>query len=199
MQVVFTSLFCVSVLFGLTAGCLSNDTPGTSERASKVQEADATADEKVVAATSESLAAAAKVSAPWQEKMFDAMKQSNATEAWGLFSSSGWVDRGQIFVLGDNGKGKRITKVQPAGAEADAAVPMNDKQATAFAAQVAVGANLQDYAPAVMDGVKYEYVHAVRLPSGEIKILQRVYMVNVGVDAKKAPQHDKLVKAFQAL
>lgn len=196
MRRLSTSVFGFMALFGLTTGCLSND--ANSGDRSSANDLKATETKTDAQATADSLASAAKVASAWQVKMFEAMKANQATEAWGLFSSSGWVDKGQIMVFGDKGVAKQVTKVQPAATAADAAAKLSDAKAKAFSSTVAKANKLGDYTPENFDGVKYEYVHAIKTESGEIKILHRVFMVNLGHE-KKMPEHERLVAAFKAL
>ncbi len=194
-QIITTSTFCFLALFGLTAGCLSNLTPSNTR---SLEQTPATAAN--APATSQALAAAARVASNWQIVMFDQLRDSSASEAWGLFSSSGWVDSGQVYVLGDDANPLRVTKVPPAGSEAGPTTSLNETQAKTFLSQVNKANTLADYTPNVYDAVKYEYVHAIKTASGDVKILHRLYMVNISVARKKeVAEHKKLVEVFQSL
>ncbi len=179
-----------------TFGCMSQVDANNAAAAKEAPlKSDVATTSNTAAASIEQLTASARVGSSWQKRLLLQMVTEGASEAWGLFSSAGWVDQGQVMVLNKN-TDLLVSKVAPGTSEALPQFIATPAQAGTFLSQIRSADKLQDLAAVNFDGLKYEYLHAKRDGDNNVTILRRIYMVNV---TKKTAQHSALVKAFQEL
>jgi len=144
--------------------------------------------------------AAARVAARWQERFLTRLitDQAGYSDAYGLFSQSGWIDSGQVMVfVAKDGKSARLQTVRPGKKTIDIDRPLQTAELQEILAQAQAAQGLADVVTATFDGVEFEYVHAVRGADGKAQVKKRVFVRNPGLH--KMPAQQELINAFQAL
>jgi hypothetical protein len=157
---------------------------------------DAAKDDKDAPKQAPSPIAGARVAGAWQERAIALLKaDAKASDLYGLFTEGGWSDDGQVMVLA-TGDAAQVVFVKPNSKEkSEAARALTATEWTAFKPQAVAAANLADISVEAFDALTYEYVHWQKTADG-IKDVKRVFIRN---PSKPMPEHDKLLKAFEAL
>ena len=127
----------------------------------------------------------ARVQRSWQQKMLDQLQSGapSSTEAWGLFSSGGWADAGQVMVFTTNGGAPQVQVVAPAKKVAEPPRPLSAGEFASLTDEARAADKLGDLDLKMFDGIVYEYVHAVRGADGKALVAQRVRDPQSGYDA----------------
>src|SRR5262249_54254310 len=134
----------------------------------------------------------------WQDKLRDMLAGSTATEAWGLFSSGGWSDAGQVMVLmAKDNQAPHLAVVPPAKKAISGERELTGAETEAVSAAVKKAAGLQDVNEQVFDTIEFELVHMGKGADGKPEVTQRVYVRQSG--NVPHPEHDAVIQAFQKL
>ncbi len=183
---------CIGILSS-ACGCIMGQSD--AQTAPKTADAPATTPTKVAVPKEEK-----RVRQDWQDKMTSLMENQGAgyADGWGLFSEGGWSDNGQVIVLATTdrslvkvftaGPGKKSFDVERALTKAELEKVLTVTKDTQ---------KLEDIDIEMMDGLIYEFVHAVRGANGKASVVDRTYIKNPG--SKDMPEHQKLIDAFQEL
>ena len=134
----------------------------------------------------------------WQQKMHDHLAKSQNDEAWGIFSESGYEDRGQVMVYHKHSnKYADAHIVGKAEKKITAKKRIEGKTWTDLKATVKDTDKLDDYNNNSFDGIRYEYIKLSR-ENGKITTTKRIFMNNPG-STEPIPKHVSLVEAFYGL
>jgi len=131
----------------------------------------------------------------WQKKFVEKIDSSDAIEGYGLFSSGGWSDAGQVMVF-KSASGYLVEKVGVGGKEVKKQFTLSDKQSAEFAKTIDDSKDLKSINVNAMDNIVYEFVHWKKA-SGGAKIVKRLFVNNP--DTQPMPQHEKLIQLFKGL
>ena len=186
MRRVLALLTCLA--FASACGCITG----------KSAEPTATAGAQPVKSVSDSALPAAKVKADWQDYMVKALKDAGAegVEAFGLFSEGGWADAGQIMVVVHKTKAARLLVVPAGRAKVAVDRSLTDAEWKALTPVLADSKGLESIEDTAFDALVFEIAHATKTTDGAA-VDRRAYYCNVG--GKKAPRHEALIRALQAL
>lgn len=188
---------CVGILSS-ACGCIMGQSE--AQTTPKTAETPATNPAPAVGKSTAEKAEEKHVRLDWQEKMLNLIENQGAgyADGWGLFSEGGWSDNGQVIVLATTDRS--LVKVFTAGPgkktfDGEHALTKADFEKIEGVTKNAD--KLEDIDIDMMDGLIYEYVHAVRSQNGKARVVDRLYVKNPG--SKPMPEHQKLIDAFQAL
>ena len=116
----------------------------------------------------------AQVSTEWQSACENKLQESQTTEALGLFSYSGWVDVGQICIIGSSihwaKPGQKPNK--PFRSQ-----NLNSAQSQIIKQLMPQIAKLKDFESQTFDGVQFEIVTWKKIKE-KIEVQKRVFMNN---------------------
>lgn len=138
---------------------------------------------------------------PWHKLLITRLGNATGqfTDAWGLFSSGGWADAGQLLVLGNPAKGQfHVYVIKPGANEisSDRQVSAEEFKKT-LATALKNAESLPDLAPVAFDALTFYYEHAFVAADGKVVIGKRIIIRST---AKiKSPAHEAIVTAFQKL
>ena len=129
---------------------------------------------------------------PWHKLLVARLNNAPGqfTEAWGLFSSGGWADAGQLLVLGNPGKDQyHVYVIKPGANEisSDRKIRAEEfRRVLASALKSAEG--LADLTPVAFDALTFYYEHASVANDGKVVIGKRLIIRST---AKiKSPVHE---------
>lgn len=128
----------------------------------------------------------------WQKKFTEIFEKSSHTEAYALFTSGGWSDKGQHLIMFD-GKKASYTGVGRNKKSITKEVALSQSDWTEFQRQVRAAQSLQDSNKVSFDGLIFEYI-ALKKTDGKAKVEQRLFVRNP--DHTSIPKHHALFNAF---
>jgi hypothetical protein len=138
-----------------------------------------------------------RVQPTWQERMEKLLNERPpGSEAWGLFSTGGWADAGQVLVFVVNGEA-HLALVEPAADEFTHERPLKEAELAALRSSIEKSRDLQSLEKQAFDGLRWEFVQ-MRRDNAEVQVTRRVFMNNPGADPQ-SPGHNALIDAFQIL
>ncbi len=131
----------------------------------------------------------------WQKRFFEQIEQSDATVGHALFTSGGWADQGQFLIFVEDDKAT-FKKVKPGSKKINSTKQLSPRTWTKTLKVLSDSQNLGDVDAKVMDGVLFEYVHAIN-ENGKVRAVKRVYINNPDLSTK--PKHQALIDSFKRI
>ena len=128
----------------------------------------------------------------WQKKFLELFEKDSATEAYALFTSGGWSDKGQHLILFD-GKSARYKGVGRNQKSMTLEKSLSQSEWTAIQRQVRQATDLENSIRVVLDGLNFEYV-AMKKVDGKVKTIKRLFVNNP--DHEELPKHHSLFAVF---
>lgn len=141
-----------------------------------------------------------EVQPQWQESFLELIqKQAQPeTEAWALFSYSGWADSGQIIVFTNKEQQPQAFFANPGSKEVNHEKAFSTEDFQSFVSSLEKFNSLKDFQMQAMDGTQWEFVHVFLNSQAQVEIKQKVFMNNPGL-TEEGMQHSELVKTFLEL
>ncbi|MCX6105752.1 MAG: hypothetical protein NTY08_07995 [Proteobacteria bacterium] len=141
------------------------------------------------------------IPSPWHKLLVARLGNAPGqfTEAWGLFSSGGWADAGQLLVMGNPGKGQfHVYVIKPGANEISSDRHLSAEEFRRTLAPALKSAeDLSDLAPVAFDALTFYYEHVSVTADGKVVIGKRLIIRST---AKiKSPAHETIVTAFRKL
>lgn len=131
--------------------------------------------------------------------MKNSLSKSDYTEAFGLFSSSGWSNEGQVMVFDGHPKLLiRVDWVEANSRRITDSYTLNQKQTNSIRSTFADAKGLKDVNPPVFDGVQFEFHHLVK-KNQMISTVHKIFMNNPDQAEPKPAKHLALINAMQSL
>lgn len=184
-----SALFTASWLVMVACGCVISSEGQSGDEALKGDDGKAN--------QGQAKDAGARVQSTWQDKMLEMLKAEKATEAWGLFSSGGWSNSGQILVFMTPDRAvRRVVIVQPNKKEIGVDRALTDAELKSLEPAMTEAPKLEDVDVEMFDGLEFELVHATK-DKGDVKVVDRLLLRDPGGTPR--PKHQAVIQAFERL
>lgn len=128
----------------------------------------------------------------WQDLFKATFEQHKAVKGIGLFSYSGWSDRGQRFILIDATNHSELFVGKANSQKIAASVKLKAEATPDLLALISEAFTLESFDSHAMDGVQYELV-ILEAVQEQTKVVKRVFMNNPAV-SQKGKKHGELVE-----
>ncbi len=145
-----------------------------------------------------------RVAGEWQDVMLKELEDLRKTtpkadlEVWGLFSSGGWSNTGQVFVikLSTNPKA-RLYRVKPNSTAEEPRSHLKPKSYGALTKSLAKTDQLVDVYPVAFDALTYEFIHITWPKTAAAPTSKRLLIRDLG--DRDIPEHRAVIKTLQDL
>lgn len=139
-----------------------------------------------------------RVAAGIQETVLQELGQGPWDEAWGLFSTGGWSDVGQVIVFAvKDGTRAELRVIKPNDTALESQAILDRKTLKKLKKEFAKAASLKDVDEDMFDGLIFEYIHVVRDGAAGLKLVKRLYYKSNGREPH--PVHETLIKTLSDL